>query len=159
LLYNYALVDAYYETRDYQRTIEQANKALEIDPKYARAVAYIGSAYEQMGSYKQAMEQCIRVGQLEGDEARAQELRQVFEKAGYKGYLRKNAKDAEAEGEYFGAAEKYAMLGEKDAAFAALEQAAAAGNHVDEIKLDPALDNLRSDSRYADLQRRMGLPQ
>ena len=51
------------------------------------------------------------------------------------------------------------MLGEKDAAFAALEQAAAAGNYVDMIKLDPALDKLRSDPRFADLLRRIGLPQ
>jgi hypothetical protein len=40
------------------------------------------------------------------------------------------------------------MLGEKDAAFAALEQASAAGSHVDVIKLEPKLDNLRSDPRY-----------
>ena len=51
------------------------------------------------------------------------------------------------------------MLGEKDAAFAALEKASAAGNHVDVIKLEPKLDNLRSDPRYAELLRRMGLPQ
>jgi hypothetical protein len=53
----------------------------------------------------------------------------------------------------------YAMLAEKDAAFAAQDQAAAAGSHLDTIKLDPALDNLPSDSRYADLLRRIGLPQ
>jgi hypothetical protein len=34
------------------------------------------------------------------------------------------------------------MLGDKEAAFAALEKAAAAGSHLDTIKLDPALDNL-----------------
>jgi hypothetical protein len=50
------------------------------------------------------------------------------------------------------------MLGEKNAAFAALEKAVAAGNHVDTIKVDPELDNIRSDPRYTDLLRRMGLP-
>jgi hypothetical protein len=111
-----------------------------------------------MGNYKQAMEQWIKVEQLQGHEARAQELREVFEKSGYKGVLRKYAKDNEA-GYPYGAACDYAMLGEKDAAFAALDQATAVGNHLDTFKLDPALDNLRSDPRYADLLHRIGLPQ
>ncbi len=51
------------------------------------------------------------------------------------------------------------MLGEKDAAFAALEKAAADGKHVDQIKTEPELDNIRSDPRYADLLHRIGLPQ
>jgi len=86
-------------------------------------------------------------------------VRQVFEKSGYQGYLRKEAKDREAAGDYYGAAEDYAVLGAKDSAFAVLERAAAEGQALDNFKLDPALDNLRSDPRYTDLLRRMGLPQ
>jgi tetratricopeptide (TPR) repeat protein len=157
--YNSMLGYACYYRRDYNHAIEQANKTLEIDPNYPQAVGYLGLVYEQMGNYKQAMEQWIKVAQLEGHEARARELREVFEKSGYKGVLRKYAKDNEAAGYPYGAARDYAMLGEKDAAFAALEQASAVGNHLDTFKLDPALDNLRSDSRYANLLRRIGLPQ
>ncbi len=159
LLYNDGLAQAYYNGRDYTQAIEQANKTLEINPKQVDAVETLGGAYEQMGNYKQAMEQWIKAEQLKGHQARAHELGQVFEKSGYTGYLRKNAKDSEAGGDHYGAAVVYAMLGEKDAAFAALEKAVAAGNHVDTIKVDPRLDNLRSDPRYADLLRRMGLPQ
>jgi TolB-like protein/tetratricopeptide (TPR) repeat protein len=159
LLYNDGLAQAYYNGRDYAQAIKQANKTLEINPKEVDAVETVGGAYEQMGNYKQAMEQWIKAEQLKGHEARAHELGQVFEKSDYTGYLRKNAKDSEAEGDHYGAAVGYAMLGEKDAAFAALEKAVAAGNHVDTIKVDPRLDNLRSAPRYADLLRRMGLPQ
>ena len=158
-LYNNMLGSMYYFQRDYSQAIEQQNKTLEIDPKYAGAVGNIGEAYEQMGNYKQAMEQWAKYYQLWGRESYARDLRQVFEKSGYKGYLRKVAKDYEAGGDHYGAAANYAMLGEKDAAFAALERAAAAGDHIDTLKLDPALDNLRSDPRYADLLRRIGLPQ
>ena len=157
-LYNDGLAQAYYNGRDYTQAIEQANKALEMNPKQVDAVEILGRAYEQMGNYKQAMEQWIKADQLKGHEARAHELGKVFEKSGYTGYLRKNAKDSEAEGDHYGAAVGYAMLGEKNAAFAALEKAIAAGNHVDTIKVDPELDNIRSDPRYTDLLRRMGLP-
>ena len=54
----------------------------------------------------------------------------------------------------------YAGLDEKDEAFAwldkALEQRAF---QLQWIKLDPRWDNLRSDSRFQDLLRRIGLPQ
>jgi len=52
----------------------------------------------------------------------------TFERSGYKAYLSKDAKDNEAEGDLSrgglapSAAADYAMLGEKDAAFAALER-------------------------------------
>jgi hypothetical protein len=60
---------------------------------------------------------------------------------------------------YDSAAEDYAMLGEKNAAFAALEKAVAAGDHVDQFKTEREFDNIRSDPRYADLLRPIGLPQ
>jgi serine/threonine protein kinase/tetratricopeptide (TPR) repeat protein len=157
--YNGQLAEMYYHNRDYARTIEQENKTLEIDPKYASAVATNARAYQQMGNYKEALEQWIKFEKLEGREERAKELREIFEKSGYNGVIRVFAKNCDASRYYYYAAQYHAMLGEKDAAFAALEQATAAGSHVDEFKTDPGLDNLRSDPRYADLLRRIGLPQ
>jgi len=156
--YNSMLGYTYYYQRDYSHAIEQQNKTLEIDPNHAGAVWCIAQAYEQMGNYKQAVEQSAKFEQLRGNNSRAKNLREIFEKSGHAGILREYAKISEAAGYHYGAATSYAMLGEKDAAFAALEQAAAAGNHIDTLKLDPALDNIRSDPRYADLLRRIGLP-
>jgi hypothetical protein len=86
-------------------------------------------------------------------------VKRVFEKSGYQGYLRKNAKDNEQAGDFYEAAHDYILLGEKDAAFANLEKAATEGQAIDNFKLDPTLDPLRSDPRFSDLLRRMGLPQ
>ena len=49
------------------------------------------------------------------------------------------------------------MLGEKDAAFAALNKAFVNRAGVVDINLDPRLDNIRSDPRFGDLLQRVGL--
>ena len=165
VLNNMILAWEYDFARDYKNAIEQANKTLAIDPNDVDAVSVLGLAYEQMGNYTQAMEQWTKIQRLEGHEARAKELMRTFEKAGYKGYLSKDAKDNEAESNYYGggltrsAAAECAMLGEKDAAFAALEKAFVKRAGVVDIYVDPRLDNLRSDPRYADLLRRIGFPE
>ena len=59
----------------------------------------------------------------------------------------------------YDAADAYALLGDKNAAFDALNRSVDAGQRVDEIVLDPDFDNLRSDPRFSALLRRIGLPQ
>jgi tetratricopeptide (TPR) repeat protein len=156
--YNSMLGYTYYYQRDYNHAIEQQNKTLEIDPNHLGAIWCIGQAYEQMGNYKRAVEQWAKFEHLRDNDSRAKKIREIFEKSGYEGILRELAKSSEAASYPYGAATSYGMLGEKDNAFASLEKAAAAGNHIDTIKVDPALDNLRSDPRFADLLRRIGLP-
>ena len=155
---NFALADEYFFAREYSHAIEAANRTLQIDPNNTEAIAILGHTYEQLGNYPQAMEQWVKLERLKGHEASANELMRTFEKQGYEGYLRKTAKDSEIEGDYYRAAGNYARLGEKNAAFAALEKGFASRGVVD-INLDPRFDNIRSDSRFADLLRRIGLPQ
>ena len=165
VLNNMVLAWEYDFAHDYKHAIEQANKTLEINPKDADAVSVLGLAYEQMGNYTQAIEQWVKIQRLQGHEARATQLMRTFEKSGYKGYLSKDAKDNEAEGNHYrgglipSAAADYAMLGEKDAAFAALDKAFVSRAGVVDINVDPRLENIRSDPRYAGLLRRVGLPQ
>jgi serine/threonine protein kinase/tetratricopeptide (TPR) repeat protein len=158
-LLNYDLASAYYLARKYDQSLQQARRILEIDPQYSEAIKTIGYVYEVTGNYKGAIDQWVKNEQVLGNEQRAQELRRVFEKTGYQGYLRKDAEDKEAEGNYYDAACDYALLGAKDNALVALERAVDAGEQVDFLKLDPDLDNVRSDPRYSDLLRRIGLPQ
>ena len=54
----------------------------------------------------------------------------------------------------------YAGLGEKDRAFEWLEKAYAERDEdLLYLKVDPVLDSLRSDQRFTDLMRRVGLSQ
>lgn len=53
----------------------------------------------------------------------------------------------------------YAALGEREEAFASLEKAYLAHDQqLQYLGIDPALDTLRSDARFKDLMRRVGLP-
>ena len=53
----------------------------------------------------------------------------------------------------------YAGLGEKDQAFQSLERAYQERSAwMGYLKVDPFLDSLRPDPRFADLVRRVGLP-
>ena len=85
LIYNNMLGETYYFERDYNHAIEQQNKTLEIDPKYADAVASLGNAYEQMGNYKQAMEQWIKLDQLQGSRSACQGTETGFREVGIQG--------------------------------------------------------------------------
>ena len=157
--YNFSLADVYFMARMYDESIRQSNRVLGIDPTSSNATRMIGYAYEAMGNYKAAMEQWIKSAHLIGKPERAEELWRAFEKSGYPGYLRKDALINESEHDYYDAGVDYALLREKDAAFANLEKAVDEGQEVDDMKLDPGLDNLRSDPRFANLLRRIGLPQ
>jgi hypothetical protein len=57
-------------------------------------------------------------------------------------------------------AETLIQLGDKDGAFIWLNRAADLKHPaIGYIKVDPSLDPLRSDPRFADLMHRVGLPQ
>jgi hypothetical protein len=60
----------------------------------------------------------------------------------------------------YGIALVYAGLGDKDQAFQWLEKSYQDREpRITRIKVDPLFDNLHSDPRFADLVRRVGLPQ
>jgi TolB-like protein/Tfp pilus assembly protein PilF len=154
---SFALADEYFLARQYDRAIAQAKKTLEIDPNSPASFGVIGAAYEQLKNYPKAMETWIKYEELNGHDARAKELKRIFETKGYAGYLRRDLKDNQGAGDHYGAAVEFAMLSKKDATFTELEKAFTQRAQIVDMNLDPRLDNIRSDPRYAGLLRRIGL--
>ena len=156
----------YLYARQYDESIQQYERALQLYPD-APPVTHIrlGDAYYQKGMYREAVEEHLKTLPQEGLASdRIAALREAFARLGIKGYQQKRIeqlKGAPQTGrEYFIIAALYARLGEKDQSFAWLEKAYA--THSDELvrlKEEVGFDNLRSDPRYADLLRRIGLPQ
>src|SRR5262249_8033298 len=141
------------------RALLQAKKALEMEPAHPVATNWLGIVYELMGNYKEAMEQWAKLAKLNGNDKYATEMMQTFATSGYRGFLKNDAAYYEAQQDYNDAAGDYAMLGDKDAAFANLNKAFSNRTGVLFIKTDPVFDNLRSDPRFTDLLHRIGLPQ
>jgi tetratricopeptide (TPR) repeat protein len=155
-----SLTLAYSYAHDYDQALQQAQKTVELYPTHSHALRWLGYTYERKKNYEQAMEQWIKLAEMRGDKKYATEIMHAFEKSGYSGYLVKDAKDSEAGDDYTGAAADFAMLGDRNAAFAALEKAFVSRRpDMLFLKVEPLFDNLHSDPRFADLLRRMGLPQ
>jgi len=159
----------FYSARQYDQALTQCRKTLELDPDFGLAHQYIGRAYEQKRMYQEAVAEYLKGRALQrrdGPEI-IEALREAYRISGWRGYLRKALDLALAKerakkepGSALDIAELYTRLGEKDSALVWLERAyQARDDRLVALKAGPRFDELRSDPRFADLLRRMGLEQ
>ncbi len=152
-----------YWHREYDRSLEQYRKALEIQPGSATSFGSMGDSYLAKNQCADAAENYARGEELGGNPDFAAALRSSYKGSGCRGLIQKqfeldrdpSSKDYAA----FDAAGFAALLEKKDEAFGLLEKAYAERVGIVFLKIEPQLDNIRSDPRYADLLRRVGLAQ
>jgi TolB-like protein/Tfp pilus assembly protein PilF len=144
--------------------IEEAQKALELDPNFNEALCPLGSMYAEKGMFAEAIATHRKLAEVDpawrwslvttlAQSGPASEARQTLAK-----FFKEKPEATGAWAGWF-LAEAYAALGEKDEAFRWLE-AAYQERHsfLPWINDNPAYASLRSDPRFQDLRRRMGLP-
>ena len=152
----------YFLAREYDRAIAQYQKTLMIYPGNPSVYYSLGEAYLQKKMCADASEAYAHSEDSYERPANAESFRRAFVAGGCRGVLQvllKIQNDASS-GTYdvIGAACAAALLGDKERAFRYLEQAY--GNRrVIAVKVQPQFDSLRSDPRFADLLRRIGLLQ
>ncbi len=155
-------------TGEFEESVAQGKKNLELDPNFANAYIHLAQAYFFLGKYDLWLDSWDKWATLNNDEyaiAQGKAAREGYAKSGFRGALQRvvEAQEQQSKQIYFDPAllaSDYALLGEKDKAFAKLELAYAEKSSFSSyIKVDPAYRSLRSDPRYADLLRRMNLPQ
>jgi tetratricopeptide (TPR) repeat protein len=152
--------------RRYDEAIEQIRKSLELDPHFFIAYHVRLRAYEEKKMYAEAIADCqawlkdfhddpqalASLGHVYGAMGKRREAEEILNK------LQEISKQRYFSSYWF--AVVYAGLGDNDQAFQYFEKA-----FEDRFFLmiwmnsDPRFDNLRSDRRFADLVRRVGLVQ
>ena len=154
----------YRDGRHYDAAIEQCRQTLELDPSFEMAHWCLGLGYVAKGMYEKAiaeLQTAVASGgcpckaaalaytyAVTGQRARAQDLLRELKTKADQGY----------ELSYL-IAEVYAGLRDHEHAFEWLNKAYNQRDcQLTWLKLDPLIDELRSDPRFADLMRRIGLP-
>ena len=145
------------------KAIEQLHKTLEMDPAFVQARIWLGLAYEAKGLHDQAIGELDKTkgsdyqswGQAflgfvyatKGNDAEARDVLNELKQASKQRDIDPMAMTA-----------VYIGLGEKDLAFAWLEKEyEVRSTGLTSLKVHPVYDSLRSDPRFADLMRRVGL--
>lgn len=155
--------EIYFFARRYDQAIEQCRKTLEMDPNFIPAHQTLGLAYAQKGQFPQALAELKKAVEMSANNA------YVLALLGYVYGAAGQRPEAEATlvqlqqlsaSKYvspFHLALVHTQLGDFDRTFALLQQAE--DEHVFSmllLKVDPRLDKLRSDSRYATFLQRLG---
>lgn len=143
--------------RRYDEAVKQLKKTLELDENFFLAHGNLATVYQAMGNFAECVNERVRGAELNGNEQLAARMRESFAKAGWEGFLRFMAEEGRQvrTPSYF-EARYYAALGEKDKAFAALNNSYEERNiDFPTIKVDPLLDPLRDDPRFAELIKKI----
>jgi serine/threonine protein kinase len=162
------LAEAYIYTGQYEESADQSRKVLEIDPTFSSAHFRLSAVYRLTGKYDLWIEEWEKGARLENNPnelARLEEAKRQYPKSGYRGAMKRVVALMEEQAKQThidpaSIAAHHALLDEKDPAFAWLERAYAERSaYISYLKVSRGFDSLRSDPRYADLLKRMGLPQ
>ena len=157
--------NSYYRRRQYDRAIELYQNDIKRGIFGIYAHWDLAHAYEAAGMHDEAVRQFAEMMGMLGYREIAKSMKQMLTQQGYKAAYHQWARSFErlaANGSFVPPAFiafTYGLAGENDSAFDFLEKAynARDGNLTD-LNSDPIWDPIRSDARFPDLVRRVGLP-
>jgi serine/threonine-protein kinase len=163
LVINHALGFCYLYARQYDQAIQQYRKTIELDQNWYIAHWFLGFAYEMKGLSREAIAEYQKAKELNDDPYVLGLLGHGYAASGRRDEATKVLAEMNevAKQRYVPAysfAQVYAGLGDKEHAFQWLEKSYQDRAYdITYLKVDPFFDNLRSDPRFADLVRRIGL--
>jgi TolB-like protein/DNA-binding winged helix-turn-helix (wHTH) protein/Tfp pilus assembly protein PilF len=157
------LADALCIAHLYDESIQQSHSTLEMDPNFAIAHYELGQAFEQKRMHDEAIGEFKRAIELSGgNEVFDANLAYAYATSGRKQEALEIVKSLEDRQSQHSSTDAsialiYVGLGDKDRAMIWLSKAYQARFNPS-ILVRPVFDSLRSDARFQDLLRRIGLP-
>ena len=154
----------YYLARSYGLAIQQSRNTVDLEPGFAAAHLILGESYVQQGKYKQGLDELQKAGSLSGGSPLYMAQLGVGRAlAGEKKEARRVIRDLQdiSSKRYvspYGIAQIYAALNDKEQAYKWLEIAYRdRAVWMSYLAVDPVFDSIRSEARFQDLLRRVGL--
>jgi eukaryotic-like serine/threonine-protein kinase len=138
----------------------QTKKAIELAPDFWMSHYYLYNVCRFKGNYAQAVEELAKSKELRDETEAARLIRESFAKGGWQGFLRAvTVEHVPMKMTAYNMAGFYAETGDKDRAFAALNEALDKGDQfVGFVKIDPFMKPLRDDPRFQQFVKRVGFP-
>jgi TolB-like protein/DNA-binding winged helix-turn-helix (wHTH) protein/Tfp pilus assembly protein PilF len=155
----------YYMARDYPRAIDQNRNSIELDPNFAAAHLLLGEDYLGAGLHSEAVSELKKAANLSGNSPLyTAQVAVALAVEGRSGDALRIAHELEAISRKryvspYGLAQIYAASNKNEDTFKWLQ--AAYEDHavwMGYLAVDPIFDRYRSDERFQDLLRRVGLP-
>ncbi len=137
----------------------QMKKAIELAPDYWFSHYYLYNVYRFKGNYASAIDELAKSKDLRDETEAARLIRDSFARRGWQGFLRAvTVQPATMKMSPYNMAGFYAETGDKERAFAALNEAVKADQLVGFVKVDPFMKPLRDDPRFPELLKKVGFP-
>jgi TolB-like protein/Tfp pilus assembly protein PilF len=162
MINNADLGNTYFYWRRYDEAVSALKKAIEIEPHSHLAHYYLGEVLQHKGQAAEAIAEYKKAVELDDDPQALACLGQAYARFGNRNDAEKILArlTEEAKTRYVSAYNMALMflgLGEKEEALNALERAytEGAGNDICSIRVDPMLDELRSEPRFEALAEKI----
>ena len=164
LIMNRIYADILLDMRRFDEAIDQYQKTIELEPNFPTTHFFLGRAYEAKGMYDQAVSEYSKSARLSGfpPEELAQ-MNEAYAKSGWKAYVQAvldHSRRERTQTPQFVIAGYHLRLGQTEEAIASLQKAYEQRDfRMTMLSVDFGFDSIRSDPRFVDLVRKVGLPE
>ncbi len=158
---NFQHAQEFFFERKYEQSEVLSKKNIELDPNFWYARLQLFYIHRTKREYASAVEELAKMQDARGEPDAAKLIRESFANGDWPGFLRKVTERRTRLKIYpYFVATLFAELGEKDKAFAMLNEAVETKDqHTNQMKVDPFMDPLRDDPRFKEVAKKAGFPE